>query len=231
MKDNVDTDPGLQEVRYRSKRNQSTLNIELGLSKKQTSSSSTSAGAGAGTSTGGVVGGLTGGTIPPSGACFVAGTQISVQQSVSRYDSDMGAYSTLIDVGKNIELVEVGDTVKAFLVMQEYDSMKPIICSYQKVLHCFVHKVTDLLRLDFSGGSIFTTPEHKFLRGRQFVEAASLAVGDNLVGLGTLSIIAIHSVIYPNGINVYNFEVETCHTYFANGCAVSNVKRNDGDLS
>lgn len=77
-------------------------------------------------------------------------------------------------------------------------------------------------------GSLQATPNHPiavkyFVFWKKWVEAGSLKVGDLLIGVkGNVRV----NSIAPSGTlaTVYNLEVETSHTYFANNLLVHNKK-------
>ena len=122
---------------------------------------------------------------------------------------------------KNIEDLVVGDTVIA--MNPETGEVAP-----KKVLQTF-ERVADHLQIvtfEYSDGSsqvIETTDEHPFwLRfEKKWTRAADLKQGDTVTGPNDESqtVTDNYREEYPNGIAVYNFEVEDWHTYFvfANG--------------
>lgn len=64
------------------------------------------------------------------------------------------------------------------------------------------------------------------------VIATLLNIGDIAIGLyGNQQIINIHEFDYNDLYDTYNIEVETCHTYIANGIVVHNMKKMISEIS
>jgi RHS repeat-associated protein len=139
-------------------------------------------------------------------ACFVAGTQVVV-----------GTNKDGSDITRNIEDLRPGDTVLSRDQNDAADDVQP-----HKVVRVF-RKVSDHLRIlkiqgkDGNVETIRTTDTHPFwAKHIGWVCASDLHVGsevDELDGsFGT--VISTSREAHPDGIVVYNFEVEGDHTYF-----------------
>ena len=140
--------------------------------------------------------------------CFVAGTMVLVG-----FDADGNAIS------KPIEEVAEGDVVLARADGDEADGLDA-----RAVARVF-RRTSDHLRhvryVDAAGNAehVQTTDEHPFwVEGRGWTAAGDLRPGDVLGdadGLGGARLTVLSSVReeHPEGVAVYNFEVEGDHTY------------------
>jgi len=116
---------------------------------------------------------------------------------------------------KNIEDIQVGDVV---LAMDEHTGeLQP-----KRVVQVF-RNTSDHLRLlrlrsaDAREQDLQTTDEHPFFaNGRGWVGAAELCSGDEVVEVEgqTSTVVSTLRKEHPQGIAVFNFEVEDYHTYF-----------------
>lgn len=102
---------------------------------------------------------------------------------------------------------------------------------YKQVLETYIRKVDRLVHLIISGEEIITTVEHPFyVKGRGFIEAGNLLVGDKLVSANGENLIIedYHIELTDELVPVYNFQVEDFHTYHVgnNMILVHNVGSN-----
>ena len=144
--------------------------------------------------------------INPSGNCFAAGTRVLTGPTVD------GSPAM-----KNIEDVRVGDLV---LTKDQYDENGALVL--RPVRQVF-RRTSDHLRvLDIEGDNgnvetLSTTDEHPFwAEGRGWTLAGDLRPGDRVQESdGTWqSVLGSTRIERPEGVAVYNFEVEGEHTYF-----------------
>ena len=142
------------------------------------------------------------------GGCFEAGTEV-----VTGEDPDhAGVFST-----KLIEEVQVGDTV---LSRDENDPDAPL--EYKHVTAVYTHLVyetTDVYALNADGSVeiIHTTGNHRFyVDGVGWTDASSLFQGEQFITAEGVSVTVMSAVAIarPEGVVVYNFQVEGDHTYF-----------------
>jgi RHS repeat-associated protein len=124
--------------------------------------------------------------------CFTAGTTIATEGGE-----------------KPIEAIEIGDTVWAF--NQATGQNEPA-----RVVSLFRKEAGSLLVLQVRGEELEVTPQHPiYVPGRGWVEAGNLEIGDQLLGLDG-ELITVEEIGWREGfIEVYNFEVEGLHNYFA----------------
>ena len=130
--------------------------------------------------------------------CFVAGTTV------------------LTTLGnKAIETIEIGDTVPCVdHITGEF--------SEKKVVTTTVNKVNRLIELDIDGEIIQCTETHPFqVKGKGWVDAANLAPTDVVYtkDWNTATVKSVSLLELDEPVEVFNFEVEDCHTYFVgDGC-------------
>ena len=125
--------------------------------------------------------------------CFVAGTAV------------------LTTLGKKaIETVQVGDVIPCVDHITGESAEK-------KVVTTTVNKVDRLIELNIDGEIIQCTETHPFqVKGRGWVNAADLAPNDIVYtkGWNTATIKSVKLLELDEPVEVFNFEVEDCHTYF-----------------
>ena len=125
--------------------------------------------------------------------CFVAGTTV------------------LTTLGKKaIETVKVGDTIPCVDHITGETTEK-------KVLSTTVYKVNRLIELDIDGECIRCTETHPFqVKGKGWVIAADLAPNGAVYtkDWGTATVRSVSLLELDEPVEVFNFEVEDCHTYF-----------------
>ena len=125
--------------------------------------------------------------------CFVAGTTV------------------LTTLGKKaIETVKVGDTIPCVDHITGESAEK-------KVISTTVNKVTRLIELDIDGEIIQCTETHPFqVKGRGWVNASDLAPNDVVYtkDWNTATVKSVNLLELDEPVEVFNFEVEDCHTYF-----------------
>ncbi|MCM1006333.1 MAG: HINT domain-containing protein [Ruminococcus flavefaciens] len=100
---------------------------------------------------------------------------------------------------------------------------------YKPVRETYIRKVNRLVYLIISGEEIITTIDHPFyVKGRGFIEAGNLLVGDKLVSaIGEDLLIENYNIeLIEEHASVYNFQVEDFHTYHVgeNGVLVHNAQ-------
>jgi RHS repeat-associated protein len=129
--------------------------------------------------------------------CFVAGTPIATAQGE-----------------KPIEAIEIGDEVWA----KNSDSEKVELA---KVIGLFQRQAEGFLQIELSDesmrvGLLEITKEHPvFIPSRGWVTAEKLQVGDELLGLDG-NPVSVRAIAWHDAeIQVYNFQVEGLHNYFA----------------
>ncbi len=140
----------------------------------------------------GMVTGSISGALNPS-FCFVAGT------------------SVLTTLGKKaIEDIKVGDTVPCVDHITGEASEK-------KVISTSVNKVNRLIELDIDGEIIQCTETHPFqVKDKGWVNAADLKSNDlvYIKDWNTATVKSVNLLELDEAAEVFNFEVEDCHTYF-----------------
>jgi len=222
MRDNEDTAPDIIETRARAKRGQDTLNIELGLSSKQSyssdsgaSNSASASGGTAGTGGGGLVGDITvgGGGDSDGRTCFVGETPVL-----------MGDGSKM----------PIGEIEPDMLVMA-FDQGGELYPA--RVIEVKTHTTDEYCEATFADGRVTgVTWEHLYWQGgAAFREFRHI---DHTLNLAAGKFIRCHikrkkNVVIEGEIDVYNLEVETYQTYIANGDAVHNLKplNDEGEAS
>ena len=143
-----------------------------------------------------VMGGVSSGISAMSGNpsfCFVAGTTV------------------LTTLGKKaIETIQVGDTVPCV------DHITGTVAE-KKVITTTINKVNRLTELDIDGEIIQCTETHPFqVKGKGWVDACDLQPGDVVYtkDWNTATVNSVSLIELEEKVEVFNFEVEDCHTYF-----------------
>ena len=125
--------------------------------------------------------------------CFVAGTTV------------------LTTLGKKaIETIQVGDTIPCVDHITGETAEKRVVTTT-------VNKVDRLIELDIDGEIIQCTETHPFqVKGRGWVNASNLAPNDVVYtkDWNTATVKSVNLLELDEPIEVFNFEVEDCHTYF-----------------
>ena len=125
--------------------------------------------------------------------CFVAGTTV------------------LTTLGKKtIETIQVGDTIPCVDHITGESAEKRVITTT-------VNKVDRLIELDIDGEIIHCTETHPFqVKGRGWVNASNLAPNDIVYAKdwNTATVKSVNLIELDEPVEVFNFEVEDCHTYF-----------------
>ena len=131
--------------------------------------------------------------------CFVAGTTV------------------LTALGKKaIEAVQVGDTIPCVDHITGEAAEK-------KVISTTVNKVDRLIELDIDGEIIRCTDTHPFqVKGKGWVNASDLAPNDVVYtkDWNTATVKSVNLLELDEPVEVFNFEVEDCHTYYVSNCFV-----------
>ena len=140
----------------------------------------------------GMVSGAFAGAMNPS-FCFVAGTAV------------------LTTLGKKaIENIQIGDIIPCVDHITGEAAEK-------KVISTTVNKVNRLIKLDIDGEIIKCTETHPFqVKGRGWVDAANLVPHDVVYtkDWGTATVKSVNLLNLDEPVEVFNFEVEDCHTYY-----------------
>jgi hypothetical protein len=123
--------------------------------------------------------------------CFVAGTLVSTTDGM-----------------KAIETIAAGDMVYAY----DFDSDTVVEAAVDKV---FTATDSQIYRISVGSELIGVTSPHPFyVKGRGWVKAKDLSVGDALVTRGGATVV-INSIAVENvTVPVYNIEVDGMHNYF-----------------
>ena len=125
--------------------------------------------------------------------CFVAGTTV------------------LTTLGKKtIETIQVGDTVPCVDHITGEATEK-------KVISTTVNKVNRLIELDIDGEIIQCTETHPFqVKDKGWIDAAELKPNDVVYTKDweTATVKKVILLEFDEPVEVFNFEVEECHTYF-----------------
>ncbi len=144
--------------------------------------------------------------------CFVAGTTV------------------LTTLGKKaIENIQVGDTVPCV------DHITGVLAE-KKVVTKTVNKVSRITELDIDGEIIQCTETHPFqVKGKGWVDACNLNPGDVIYtkDWDTAVVKSVSLIEFDEPVEVFNFEVDDCHTYFVgeqsflvhNSCRSNAVKK------
>jgi hypothetical protein len=140
--------------------------------------------------------GVRGGAPHETGNCFAAGTPVLTPEGE-----------------RSIETIGIGDVVLSR--DPETFDLEP-----HRVARTFVTPDREVVELDLESGSdvghehFVVTPGHPFyVEGRGFTHVVDLAPGDVVVtNAGTARVERLLAL--PQSTTVYNFEVETAHTYF-----------------
>ncbi|MBX3193032.1 MAG: Hint domain-containing protein [Labilithrix sp.] len=134
------------------------------------------------------------------GSCFIAGTKVVTP-----------------DGPRAIEELSAGDVVVAR--DPETGETAP-----RRVARTFVTRDREVVQIDVERDGardrLVATPEHPFfVEGRGFRRVGDLAPGDVVrATTGTARVVALASL--PDRVTVYNFEVESAHTYFVGASEV-----------
>ncbi len=133
------------------------------------------------------------------GGCFLAGTKILLAN---------GTY-------KNIEDVTAGDSIATLKSESDNTSVVGLVLKTQN------HIVSEYRIIN---GTLRVTPEHRILLNGDWQTAGKIQVGDILRGEKGEPVKVTSVEIRHELVQVYNFEVETYHTYIAGGIYVHNNK-------
>ena len=140
----------------------------------------------------GMMSGAVAGAMNPS-FCFVAGTAV------------------LTTLGKKaIETIQVGDTIPCVDHITGETAEKRVVTTT-------VNKVNRLIELDIDGEIIQCTETHPFqVKGRGWVNASDLTPNDIVYtkDWNTATVKSVKLLELDEPVEVFNFEVEDCHTYF-----------------
>jgi TP901 family phage tail tape measure protein len=143
---------------------------------------------------------------PPSGgggagACFVAGTPVTMADGTTR----------------PIEQMQVGMAVRS----RDLVTGKMIVTQVSETI---AHKAEEAPWLIEINGDIRSTPEHPFYSDGEWVMAGDLKIGSELVGDNGLSVKLGAKTWYQGFVPVYNIHTDhESHNYFAGGVLVHNA--------
>ncbi len=111
---------------------------------------------------------------------------------------------------KAIETIQVGDTVPCVDHVTGETAEK-------RVISTTVNKTNRLSELDIDGETIRCTETHPFqVKGKGWVNASDLMPGDLIYtkDWNTATVNSVRVIVLDTPVEVFNFEVEDCHTYF-----------------
>lgn len=126
-----------------------------------------------------------------TGTCFLAGTKIVMADGTC----------------KNIETINVGDTVKSF----DEKSKKIVDKKVTSIFHHAPEEMGDYYLI--INKYLRVTPNHQFYAEKGWVTADSLKIGDKLGYSSECNTIYSIEKVYEK-VETYNFEVEGNHNYF-----------------
>ena len=129
------------------------------------------------------------------GGCFASGTLVHTSTGL-----------------KSIEEVKIGDTVLAW----NEDTAKT---EYKRVVASIIAVRRDVVKLhiDTDEVPLIASANHKFyVKGKGWIMASEIATDDMLLDKNSTAvrIKAAEQELYPEEIQVYNFEVEGLHNYY-----------------
>lgn len=152
--------------------------------------------------------------------CFVAGTQILLPNHMSKNIEDIEVGEYVIAYNEQTKQFEPHKVVKTFKHPNFYNRTYKIYFTDSVILHLTPeHPLLSVNGWKSMHGNIIKLDPHKNLA------ISKIAIGDEILGFNTNRIIQNFEFIYDNiSRTVYNLEVETCHTYIANGMVVHNLK-------
>lgn len=133
------------------------------------------------------------------GGCFARGTKILMADGNE----------------KVIEDIKVGDKIKTFT-----DPIN-LELAEGKVTEIFQHIISEYLIIN---NELKVTPEHLVYASHRFQEAGALKIGDWLLNYKGEKVFIQSIKIEHEIISVYNFQVDSRHTYFADSFYVHNEK-------
>ncbi len=152
-----------------------------------------------------------------SNACFVAGTPIQLAD-VELASGGMVAASlgTQANAAMPIERIKQGDVVASRNPNTGQTERKKVVRSFKRTVHEIVHLELADSKTGKVVESLRGTPEHPF-----FTPTGQVAMGQLKAGMQVITwrgpplvVKAVSREHHPEGIAVYNFEVEGDHTYF-----------------
>ena len=143
---------------------------------------------------------------PPGGwnpPCFTAKTQILMANGTS----------------KSIAEVQIGE----YVLTRESETSSKLVKA--KVLDVYEHETNAYLLVN---GYLEVTPHHRMFVNGDWKAAKELEMGDKLLSKNNNEVIveSITAIEERPDIKVYNLEIETYKTYFADGFYVHNIKDN-----
>jgi hypothetical protein len=133
------------------------------------------------------------------GGCFLAGTKIALPNGKT----------------KNIEDIAAGDIIETFKSETDNTLVRGTVSKTQN------HIVSEYLVIN---GALRVTAEHRILVNGQWKTAGDIRIGDHLRGENSISVTVYSIERRHELVKVYNFAVETYHTYIAGGVYVHNDK-------
>ena len=150
-------------------------------------------------------------TVKSDGLCFVAGTEVLIE-----------------DGTKNIESIQTGDRVWAWDEASDTVALKEVVETY-------INETFELIHVFVDGQEIIATPSHPFYSPvRGWTDAVHLRAGDILVLINGEYVVVekVQHEILETPVTVYNFQVEDYHTYYVTdkGVLVHNTCSNSPRL-
>jgi hypothetical protein len=138
---------------------------------------------------------------PNSKKCFIGGTPVQIKGKKA----------------KAVEKIKTGDTVVTRNPETGKTELKKVVWTYKHFVHETITAQFADVKTHKIAESLTATPEHPFfVPGRGAVPLGQLGVGTHVVTRDgpQLEIASVVKREYPQGIAVYNFEVQDDHTYF-----------------
>ncbi len=132
--------------------------------------------------------------------CFVEGTKIST-----------------LNGQKNIEDIKVGDYVLSY---DEISNKQ----TYSLVTQTYTNTTNKLCKIKYDNTEILSTPSHPFYVDGQWIMAQNLKSGDFInLSNGQKAKVKSCDIIDTDNVKVYNFNVNSTHTYYAENVLVHNA--------
>jgi hypothetical protein len=207
MRDNSESNPDILESRYRSKRNQTNLNIELGLVQKQSfnsgSNAANSGGGGGAVSGTGVLTTITGGT-SPGGLCFLG--------------------DVMIDLFNGAE-IRIDRITKEFTIFNFDENDRP--CE-DEITEVHKRTVFEYVLVGFGDGRFTRVlPQHRYKTPSGEYMPIEDLFNCRIIDRDGEEVPVVHleRIEAPDGVDVYTLSCKNNDNYIANGHRVKNRKR------
>jgi len=159
---------------------------------------------------------------------YLVWTSLESGDSAANSDTDQYQASATAPTGSAIrqsmpiEQISTGDIVLAWDETSGRSAPKRVIDTYKRTTDYL--RILEIHTTDGTIEKLQTTDEHPFwVVGSKWVEAAKLRIGQRLLqddgGLAT--VVSSHREFHPEGVTVYNLNVEDFHTYYVSQTANS----------